>query len=269
MTRLGIVAAAAPNESGPADLKARFNELARKAAERPKPQPTIGERCGTCGGSGWRVVDEAASKCADCRPSVDELLRRAGVPELELDSRIDAGVHEQNAENAALLSDLVDARFEVEGDVRSLYFHGGYGVGKSWLAAGVLRAALERLGWSVGWVTTRDLLVELRSLNQRNRRAVRDGGEEDAETEASITRRFRLPKLLVVNELPREKQSLWVAEQVEGLIDHRSSAKKVTILTANVEIDEIQELYNGALASRLARYLRVPFVGEDLRRNGQ
>lgn len=241
-------------------LAERLAEVRRRAEESGRGPKPADKRCSRCEGTRFVRGETGAQRCPDCQPSVEQILERAGVPAEQRSADLSRAAP-QCAELAAILADLADAEMRDGDRVRSLYLCGEVGVGKTWLAGALVRRLVERHHWSVAWVTVRDWLRELQAVFQSRDR------EGDGETEARIVERYYRPRVVVLNELPRTRVTDWVAEQVEGLIDHRNNAELVTVVTGNLSLDEIGERYNQQLASRMGeRYFdRVPVGGEDLR----
>ena len=262
MTPLKLVVGAADADA----LRERLRKLAAKAPVKgPPPRKS---KCPAGCVNGWIQEPAAARRCTACAPGVEEILERAGVPEHERHASLEADVRAQNSAPAAALKRWVEGGCTIGGEPRGVYLFGAPGVGKTWLAAAALRHAVERHRWSVLWVTARDLLRELQAVYQAG-----DGVE--AGTEQEILSRLHRPRLLVLNELPRRRDSSgrfapvspWVAETIEGVIDHRISARRPTLITGNVTDEDLAEVYSPQLSSRMGPrfFARIEFAGVDLR----
>ena len=72
--------------------------------------------------------------------------------------------------------------------------------------------------------------------------------------------------LLIVDDLGTEMPGQFTTAALYGLINDRLLAGKPTIISTNLTIEEFERRYNRQIASRLrGSYVRVPFVGEDIR----
>lgn len=228
--------------------------------------------CVDCRDTGYVLVGDGVRRCLACRPPVEKALDAAGVPTAKQAARLDSGIREENLDIAFMVRGLIESGFSRGGGEawHGAFFCGEHGLGKTWIACAAAAYAYG-LGWSVLFVTARDLLDEIRGVYQR----------EDSGAVMDIQARYRAPRLLVLNELPRgrggkdratrpEPVSGFEAEQIESLLNYRGDehgGRLKTIVTGNMSSDDIGDLYNAALASRMGErcYLRVPFGGADQR----
>lgn len=117
-----------------------------------------------------------------------------------------------------------------------LLLEGGYGCGKTHLAAAVGHHRLKQ-GDFVLFVTTPDLLDYLRQAY-------------DPRAEATFDETFdrvRNATLLILDDLGVENPSPWAQEKLFQLLNHRYSHKRPTIITTNVNINDL----DARLRSRL------------------
>ena len=259
---------AAPVESPPA---ADFRSVAQKIMAVSRERRARREaKCPDCRDTSFVFLgdDVGVRRCLACRPPAEQALEAAGIPGEKIGARLHVDVLPRNVGHAAVVAGLIEEGF---GKFHGLFFSGPNGAGKSWLACAALAHAYER-GWSIGYVTARDLLDEIRAVYQR----------DDSGAVMDIQAKYRAPRILVLNELPRgrggrdraskpEPVSGFEAEQIESLLNYRGDEHgnvKKTIVTGNMTYEEIEELYNRAIASRMgeACYLRLPFGGQDERR---
>jgi DNA replication protein DnaC len=117
-----------------------------------------------------------------------------------------------------------------------LLLTGGYGCGKTHLAAAVGNLRLEA-GDHVLFVTAPDLLDHLRSTFGPNSEVAYD----------QMFDRIRGAHLLILDDLGAENPSPWAQEKLFQLLNHRYSYRLPTVITTNVEID----LLDARLRSRL------------------
>ncbi len=146
-----------------------------------------------------RSADEAAMAC---------LMRRAGVtPE----------------RRAALRREDRD-RWEAiaSGRSRGLYVHGPVGTGKTWLAMGVVAAAVS-CGRSARIATEARLLGEVKD------------SFGDGEDHRALLRRLRECDLLAVDDMGKEPPTDWALATLFDVIDARWSAGLPTIVTSQLD----------------------------------
>lgn len=113
---------------------------------------------------------------------------------------------------------------------------GGYGCGKTHLAAAVGNARLAQ-GDSVIFQTTPDLLDHLRSTYRPNAEIGYD----------ELFERIKNVKLLILDDLGVENPSEWAQEKLYQLINHRYATRRSTVITTNADLNKLDP----RIASRL------------------
>ncbi len=109
-----------------------------------------------------------------------------------------------------------------------LIFRGGYGVGKTHLAAAIANERVS-MGLPVLFLTAPDLLDELRSTFSSS-------------NDANFSERFesvRTSPFLVIDDYGTQANTAWAWEKIFQLIDYRYSAKLPTVITTNRDIDDL------------------------------
>ena len=136
----------------------------------------------------------------------------------------------------------------------NLLFSGNTGLGKTFLSACIARAVADQ-GYSVVYESAGHLFSALEKArfeaNDENRRAAAKYTECD---------------LLIVDDLGTELPGQFVTAALYSLINDRLLDNKPTIISTNLNVDELARRYNPQIASRLrGSYKRVAFVGDDIR----
>ena len=136
----------------------------------------------------------------------------------------------------------------------NLLFSGNTGLGKTFLSACIARTVADQ-GHSVVYESAGKLFQTLEKArfeaNDENRRAAAKYAECD---------------LLIVDDLGTELPGQFVTAALYSLINDRLLTSKPTIISTNLNSDEIARRYNPQIASRLrGSYRRVAFVGDDIR----
>ncbi len=136
----------------------------------------------------------------------------------------------------------------------NLLFNGGTGLGKTFLSACIAREVAGK-GFSVAYESATHLFTKLEDHRFRP-----DG--ETAQAVASLTD----CDLLIVDDLGTELPGNFVTATLYTLINDRLLARKPTVISTNLTIDEIRQRYSPQIASRLqGSYQLLPFVGADIR----
>jgi DNA replication protein DnaC len=118
-----------------------------------------------------------------------------------------------------------------------LVLRGGYGAGKTHLAAAVANRRLE-LGYEAVFVSVPDLLDHLRATYR----------SELDETYNSRFEQVRNTPLLVLDDLGVESPTSWAVEKLYQIFNHRYNARLPTVVTTNHELEELEH----RLRSRLS-----------------
>ena len=138
--------------------------------------------------------------------------------------------------------------------VGNLLFSGNTGLGKTFLSACIARVVADK-GFSVVYESAGHLFQTLEKArfeaNEENRRAATKYNECD---------------LLIVDDLGTELPGQFVTAALYSLVNDRLIGSKPTIISTNLNSDDLTRRYNPQIASRLrGSYRRVAFVGDDIR----
>ena len=133
-------------------------------------------------------------------------------------------VDKDNARNLKLCKRFVDAFDEMVAKNQGLLLWGDVGTGKTYIAACVANALLEK---GVPVVITS--LVKLLEINQ--------SGED---RESDIIARMNSAKLVIFDDLGAERSTDYALEKVYNIIDSRYRRKLPMIVTTNLTIEEMK-----------------------------
>ena len=219
--------------------------------------------CPVCSGSGY-----VGSTMCDC---LAELCRQEQKKELTF---LSAGQESFDQFRLDYYSDKVDPRlgfsprsvmertyadcrryaFGFHEKAGNLLFSGNTGLGKTFLSACIARTVADQ-GYSVVYESAGHLFSTLEKArfeaNDENRRAAAKYNECD---------------LLIVDDLGTELQGHFVTAALYALVNDRLMENRPTIISTNLNVDELARRYNPQIASRLrGSYKRVAFVGDDIR----
>lgn len=138
-----------------------------------------------------------------------------------------------------------------------LLLEGGYGTGKTHLAAAIGNERLRR-GDLVLFITSPDLLDYLRATYS-----------PDAETGYDETfDRIRNASLLILDDLGVENPSQWAQEKLFQLLNHRYTHRLPTVITTNQELERLDARIKSRLLD-IDRTRRVVINAGDYRSNDQ
>ena len=139
-----------------------------------------------------------------------------------------------------------------------LYIHGEPGVGKSHLAATIMRDWIES-GHTCLWLNYNQLLLDLRACF----------GGVGGLSEKEVLRPWLNADLLVIDDIGdtpmKDHESAYSQSMVLHITDSRCNSGRATIMTSNYDADELGERYERRIASRLLSYNSFALVGPDRR----
>lgn len=123
----------------------------------------------------------------------------------------------------------------------SLYIAGDVGTGKTFEAVALLRRRVE-LGKVGLFVTTEDLLQQ-----------IRDTYDADAQAStAAVIGAAKTVDVLVLDDIGSEHVTGWVLRQLTTVINARATACLPTIFTSNIAIEDLPEILDERIASRIS-----------------
>ena len=218
---------------------------------------------GLCDGSGF-LIDEDQGSARDCRCRP---LRIAASRTKSLEARIPPRYRSISFEH----SDVIDLERRCPTQVReirtfvasigenldagrSLWLTGGVGTGKTALAMIVSKAAIDA-GRTVAIYSCPRLLSVIRE-------SIDSGGV------LAFLDRLAAVDLLHIDDLGAEHRTEWVLEQLYTIINTRYEDERSTVITSNLEPEELAEQLGERIVSRLEGMCGepLPFWGADARR---
>lgn len=148
-------------------------------------------------------------------------------------------------------------------DSRSLFLTGGYGVGKTYKAVGILRGFVRDLNCTHFkepfkntplFVTVPELLLRIRACYNTK------------ETEADMLSVYMRCPLLILDDLGAEKTTEWALQSLYVIINKRYAEASQTIITSNLSLDEAKQRLGDRIASRIVGMCHpVQLTGRDWR----
>ena len=136
----------------------------------------------------------------------------------------------------------------------NLLFSGGTGLGKTFLSACIARTVANN-GYSVAYESAAHLFSRLERA--------KFGGDEEQRQNAQ---KYTACDLLIIDDLGTEMGGQFTTSALYTLVNDRILSGKPTIISTNLNTEELARRYSPQIASRLrGDYIRVAFVGEDIR----
>ena len=137
----------------------------------------------------------------------------------------------------------------------NLLLSGDPGLGKTFLSASIARVMSDS-GHSVVYDTATHIFERMEAQKFR-----RDADEEDD------TQRYFKCDLLILDDLGTEMMSSFVQSALYQLINPRLLENRKTIISSNLNPEELGKRYGAAILSRLeGEYRILPFFGDDIRK---
>lgn len=193
----------------------------------------------------------AHDRFLDQKPEeVSAIMRNAGVPGLFLNANTQS--------NTAL-------------DKDNLFITGGVGVGKTYMAASILRKHIDGMpvckrgdGYYINtfeslpiFINVADLLLDIRSCFSQN----------STQDERGLIEKYTNAPLLVMDDLGVEKTTDWALQTLYMVVNKRSTdTARQTVITSNLSLGMIGEKLDERIASRIKGMCKViKLEGKDRR----
>ena len=230
--------------------------------------------CKICKGSGWVLNPDTntASKCK-CYEEIVQAnrLKFAMIPEEFSDLTVksfDTSLYsERNREIAMIAKKAVIGyinNFEkMQESGKGLFLYSKTrGSGKTRLIVSCGNALIKTHKQRVRFITTLDLLGRIRDTYNNVKNLSRD---EQTYTEQQLLNEFFEIPVLILDDIGTEKNTTFVTEIFFKILDTRMTHKKITLVTSNLTIDELQ--HDERIKSRLRRMvISVQMPEEDIRK---
>lgn len=213
--------------------------------------------CERCGGTGY--VGSEMCECLRelCRQEQKKELTFLNVGRESFEHfRLDYYPEENNARRIMERTFQACRRYAFGFSEKSpnLLFSGDTGLGKTFLSACIARTVADS-GYSVMYESAGHLFTNLERA--------KFSADEAARTEAD---KYTACDLLIVDDLGTEMPGAFVTAALYALVNDRMLAGKPTIISTNLNSEDLATRYSAQIASRLrGGFTRIPFVGEDIR----
>lgn len=227
---------------------------------------TTSNECKICNGIGWILDRETnvAKKC-ECYNEIiqDNMLRFAKIPsEFEgmTVNSFDVGLYTGEEREKAIIAKKFVAGYiknflEMQELGKGFYLYSRErGSGKTRLAVSAGNAIIKTYKQRVRFVTTLDLLGSIKETYN----------EDSKYTEQKLMSEYCEIPILILDDVGVEKAKPWVSEIFFKILDTRMTYKKVTIVTSNLAIDDLQ--HDERIKSRLSKMtISMQMPEQDIR----
>lgn len=192
--------------------------------------------CATCQDTGFVIHDvQGIPRAARCechrRRANERRLENARIPKRYADCTLESfGPQTALQKKAKRIAEVFLEEYPVESGESGLLFLGRPGVGKTHLAASVLRGLVVEKGVQGLFYDYGDLLRTIQSTWDRDSQM----------SESSVLDPVKAAEVLLLDDLGATRPSLWVQEVLFHILNTRYNEKRVTILTSN-HLDQAPE----------------------------
>lgn len=162
---------------------------------------------------------------------------------------------------------------------KSIYLYGSRGTGKTHFMAGMMKyeilntepakyTSTEYKGYDEPmyckypiFIAVPELLLQIRKTFNKS-----ESNSEYCQTESDIIEKYSNAEILYLDDLGTEKPSDWVVQVLYLLIDRRYSEMKRTIISSNLNLNEIADRLDDRISSRIAGMCEIIKMGGKDRR---
>lgn len=139
---------------------------------------------------------------------------------------------------------------------KNFLFIGGTGLGKTHLSTAIAKSVIDR-HFDVLYVTAAGMIGDFETKRF---------GNSALSGEAGGTDRYYSADLLIIDDLGTEISNQFTVSCLYDVINSRISSRKSTIISTNLNKDEIAKRYWDRITSRIfGEYLPIIFCGKDIR----
>lgn len=257
-------------EKAPKETESLKDILAAFRAEKPS-------NCGVCGSEveviSSPITSKAITYCPTCSER-EEMERKSLQKEAlrkQLAERMEFYLRKRGVPRRFLKARITDFPApwqKLKENAEGLFLTGSRGLGKTHLAVALMREMifttqpvyregdykidLQRMPL---FVSVPELLLE-----------IRDTFNGSGVSEKAVIDKYSWVDVLVLDDLGAEKTSDWVLQTLYTIMDRRYREELRTIITSNLNIEEIEEKLDDRIASRVISMCRVCILrGRDRR----
>ena len=137
---------------------------------------------------------------------------------------------------------------------KSIFLHGAPGTGKTHLATGLLIESGVKAANRHRFVNVPELFLELESAIKK--------GDDYTELIKGLAKYY----MVVLDDLGATKNTDYKIQTIDTIINSRIMENRMTIITSNLDLDEVSERFDERLSSRLGGFEVMKLTGSDYRK---
>ena len=150
---------------------------------------------------------------------------------------------------------VVDTALE-ENDRRNIIFSGNTGVGKTYLSNCIAKVLLDRY-YSVIYLSAKELFEALVKVKMEK--------SEDQKYLLLIEEVYE-SDMLIIDDLGTELSNHFTTTEFFHIINRRVNTEKSTIISTNLSLDEMRDIYSERVTSRIRKsFMYIRLFGNDIR----
>jgi DNA replication protein DnaC len=257
-------------------LKQQHSDMPDDSSNHHADAPAVDDDqewlCPICGGTGWLRQDVPVEHPnfgklvpCNCRLREQEMRRLTNLRNISnmktmsrftFDSFVPDGIGltEERRRNLRMAFEMT--KEFAENPEGWLIFLGGYGCGKTHLAAAIANHVIQK-GSPAIFVFVPDLLDHLRSTFSPNSAVSYDQRFEE----------IRNASLLILDDLGAQSSTPWAQEKLFQIFNHRYNARLPTVVTSNHELEEIdRQIRSRIIDPDISRLMTI--LAPDFRQSG-
>lgn len=158
---------------------------------------------------------------------------------------------------SAVLKTCTDFIKDFDSNAGNLLFYGHTGVGKTFLSNCIAKELLDT-AHTVIYLSAPQLVEVLEKHTF--------GRDDENETPDEMPEYINDCDLLIIDDLGTEMNNFFTASRLFSCLNGRQLKKKSTIISTNLSLDDLQEIYSERIFSRIiSNYQITLIIGEDIR----
>ena len=237
-------------------LSEKIDEIRRTIEVRNDFAEEVPDKCPLCDGYG-NIIDEKGARLCICvrKRSLENEIASARIPSQFIESTLDNFEIPSTRLASAQQKALNYIKNYSSQNNKGLFIYGPTGVGKTHLAAGILRSLIEK-GFDGVFYNIVDLLDTIKATYDPN-----NSYSDKNRLEMELNR-----QIFVLDDFGVQKTSSWVSDRLYALINRRYQDCKTLLITSNIKMVNLGTQVDTRLFSRIVSMCdEIEISGDDYR----